>query len=241
MRRTLLIAALLALAPLAAPAGEITCEIPKKPTIRVAPDGGNLIYDTRQPMAALQGKQMDTVSPYGFDGVTITQGYMEGAIAVRPSVKVDAYPVARGRGACVYYDEIVIEIKIDPKITIAKEVWADPCMRRAVTEHELKHVTTDRRIVNKYGAAMAKRVYERLRERGFITGPVRAEDAQRAAEQMQQMVFDLVEHEYKKMELERAEAQQAVDSREEYDRVAAQCPRWSPPEGAVRAASGQRR
>jgi hypothetical protein len=225
-------AALLAAGGGAAP----VCTLPEPVKIIVEPRTADLVYDHSRSMAALQGQQLDTINPYGFDGVAVTQGFMEGAIAMRPSVKLDYRLVAGARAACVFYDTIKVEISITPRITVASEVWGDPCMRRAVIDHEMKHVMTDRRIINKYGRVMGERLHRALAERGFIAGPMHPEDMEAVARRMQQVVFQILEHEYKKMALERAEAQQAVDSREEYDRVSALCPDFKAPQGAADAA-----
>lgn len=230
--------ALLACAPALAEqrGGGVTCELPKPVEISVAPRADKLVYDHSRSMAELQAVETDTISPYGFDGVSITQGFTEGAIGVRSTVTLDAYPVAQGRGACVFYDSIDVEFSITPKITIAREAWRDHCMRKAVVDHELKHVMTDRRIVNKYGRVMGEKLHAALAERGLITGPVRAQDVPAVAEQMRAVAYQILEHEQKRMELERADAQQAVDSRQEYDRVAALCPDFETPDEAIRRA-----
>lgn len=212
------------------------CTLPKPVQIIVTPKTADLIYDTSRTMADLQKQQTDTIDPYGFHGISVTQGFMEGQIEMRPEVTLDYYPLAGGQVACLFYDTITITISITPKITLAKEVDRDSCMRKAVTEHEMKHVMTDRHIVNRYSRLMGEKLNAALAERGFTAGPLRSEDMQRVAGNMHKVVFQILEHEYKKMELERADAQQAVDSRAEYDRVADICPHFKIPEAAGKAA-----
>ena len=124
---------------------------------------------------------------------------------------------------CIWYDKIDLKIEISPEIVIAKEVAEDPCRYKVTKEHELKHVMVDRKIVNKYAKTMGQKLFDGLKSRGFMVGPVKAERAQAVAQRMQETVGQLIEWEYKKMEIERAEKQQAVDSLEEYERVGNAC------------------
>lgn len=199
--------------------------IPAKATeINVIPSSKEVVYDTSQTLAQLQGKQIDTINPYGFHGVSQTQGYMSGSIRMTPSVKIDYTQDPQTGELCIWYDTVDIKIEIEPTIVIAKEVYADRCKKKAVMDHELKHVQADREIVNKYSKIMGKKVFDGLKKRGFKVGPVPAANGQGIADRMQETVIQIVGHEYKKMDLERAEVQGAIDSLEEYERVSSLCP-----------------
>ena len=213
----------LSLLTLASAEPTAVCQMPKPAEIRVIPKTQAVKYDLTQTRAELQGYTMDTVNPYGFDSNSHTNGFMRGLITMQPFVKLDYKNVLGNRAVCIWYDTIELKIEIDPLIVIAKEVAEDPCEFEVVKEHELKHVMVDRKIVNKYARSMSRKVHEGLKARGFLVGPVRGEDAQKVAERMQETVGQLVELEYKKMEIERTERQQAIDSLEEYERVGSIC------------------
>ena len=200
------------------------CEMPKLTEINVRPFAQELKYDYSQGMDQLQGQASGTIDPYSFHGVTRTQGLMKGAITLKQEVKLDYQTFPRYGAACIWYDEINIDIEIDPTIVIAKEVYKDRCMYHAVLEHEMKHVNEDRRVVSEYAQIIAQKVYKALKERGFKSGIVKAEHAQEIATRMQTVVYQTVEHEYKKLELDRAERQRAIDNIQEYERVSAECP-----------------
>ena len=70
---------------------------------------------------------------------------------------------------------------------------------------------------------MGQKIYDGLKSRGFNIGPVNPQDANDIAKRMHETVAQLIELEFKKMEIERTEKQQAVDTLEEYERVSAQC------------------
>lgn len=217
----------------ASPASEL-CQMPKPASINVRPRASKTQYDYSQTLEQLASTEIDTINPYGFDSISHTNGYMKGRIAMKPYVKVDYKHYPKYGAVCLWYDTVNLDIQIDPTIVIAKEVAKDKCMLNAVREHELKHVRVDREIVNKYAKTMGKKLHDGLKQRGFLVGPVRQEDAQAIVTRMQETVGQLVEMEYKKMEIKRAERQQAVDSLEEYTRVSNECPNYKSPASASR-------
>lgn len=199
------------------------CKMPEPTRINVVPRTEPVKYDISQTLAQIQSQDIDTINPYGFGSKSSTTGYMKGEVAMLQEVKIKHQTVRGKRYACVWYDTITLKIEIDPTIVIAKEVAEDPCRYKAVKEHELKHVMVDRKIVNKYAKSMGQKVFDGLQSRGFIVGPIKAEDAPIVAKRMQSTVAQLLELETKKMEIERAEGQQAIDSLEEYGRVNDAC------------------
>ena len=64
---------------------------------------------------------------------------------------------------------------------------------------------------------------------------------ERMAKRMQDNVFAIVRDERKKMDATRMREQQAIDTLEEYERVAALCPNFETPKTAVRAAHHEKR
>lgn len=200
------------------------CTPPKPAEINVRPKTAEVEIIKKYTLGELQNVKTDTISPHSFSGVSVTQGFMAGRISMIPRVKLDYSQNKYNGTVCIWYDTIDIEIAIDPKIYIGKEVYYNQCQRKATLDHEMKHVHVDRQIVNKYAAIMGQKVFDTLKQRGFAAGPVPGARAQDAANEMQNTVIRLVEHEYKKMGLERMDLQRAVDSKEEYDRVDALCP-----------------
>lgn len=213
------------------------CRMPKPTKIDVTPRSQKIEYDYSQTLAQIQSQQTDTINPYDFGGVSHTQGFMKGSIQMVPSVKLASQHHPQQGVTCLWYDSVEIKFDIEPTIVIAKEVAQDRCMRAAVLQHEKKHVLADRRVVNKYAKEMGRKVYKALKQRGFIVGPIPASNAKAVAERMQQTVFQIVEHEYKKLEIDRAEAQQAIDSLGEYNRVNARCPNFNARPGDAEAAA----
>ena len=209
------------------------CKMPKPTEINVTPSTQEVKFDYSKTLAQLQGQHVDTINPYDFTGIAETQGFMSGRIKFQPEVKLNYKHYPLYGAVCIWYESIDVKFEIDPSITIAKEIYEDRCMRKAVKDHEMKHVMADRKVVNKYSKIMGKKIYDGLKQRGFMAGPVKAEYAKQIAERMQDTVFQIVTHEYKKMDLERQDMQQAIDSLEEYERVNSQCPKFQKKRAAL--------
>ncbi len=200
------------------------CQIPKPADISIVPTAAAVKYDTSQTTAQIQSQNIDTINPYGFNNLTHTNGYMVGTISMKPYASIGYHQLGAQDAYCLWYEKIKIEISIAPTIVIPSEVAADQCMLAAVQEHELKHVMVDRKIVNKYAKIMGQKVFDGLNQRGFVAGPFASKDVQSVADRMRKTVNQLIDLEYKKMQIERQERQQAVDNIDEYERVSAQCP-----------------
>ncbi len=224
-----------------AASGQSLCQMPKSTEINVIPKTLDIEYDYSRSLVDMQAEHVDTIDPYSFHDVTVTQGFMKGAIKMQPRVKLAQQFFGRQNAMCLWYDTVDISIEIDPSIVIASEIRKDRCLHAAVLEHEMKHVDADRRIVNKYAKIMGQKVYSALKQRGFIAGPVRPEAAQAVATKMQNVVFQTLEHEYKRMNLERTEVQAEIDSLEEYERVNALCPHSNPYDEKTKNALRSRR
>ncbi len=198
---------------------------PHEPTkIDVIPHTAKVKYDYSQSLAKIQSYQTDTVDPYAFHGKTITQGFMRGQIELRHRLTFGTIKNTRQGYGCLWYDTIRIELNIDPEIVIAKELYRDKCMRKSIIEHELKHVRVDREIVNEYAQSIGQRVFKALKSRGFSVGPFDVDRMQEVKRKMERVVNQILELEYKKLGIARAERQRDVDSLEEYHRVDDQCP-----------------
>lgn len=199
------------------------CLAPKPTDISVKPISQPVRTDASKSLAQLANKEVDTINPYGFGGQSITQGIMQGNIRMQAKVSISNRYIPTFDAFCVWYDAIEVTLTIQPTIFIATEVYRDRCMRDAVMEHEMIHVRVDREIVNKASQDIGRKLYTELSKRGFVGGPIPEDQVQSVYDRMQRTVEQLVEHEQKKMSLARADAQAAVDTLEEYQRVQAIC------------------
>ncbi len=202
--------------------GKASCPAREATKINVVPKTEKVKYDNRQTLKEIQSYKTDTVDPYEFHGQTVTQGFMKGQIQL--SQKIVFGQVSNTVFGCVWYDTITIEINIDPTIVIAKELYQDSCMRKAILGHEMLHVNVDRMIVNKYAKTMGNKLLTELKSRGYSAGPFSINRMEEIKSKMQRVITQILELEYKKMGIEREEEQRKVDSLEEYETVGDKCP-----------------
>lgn len=200
------------------------CPVPPPTKINMLPSTAETKFDTKQTLAQLQGYSMDTVDPYGFHGNTITQAFMRGEIQPSYQITLDHKYLEKYQAFCIWYKEINVKIEINPTIVIAKELYSDLCMRKALIGHESKHVMVDRQVVNDYAKSIGQKLYTELKSRGFSAGPIPAERGEEIAGRMQTVVKQILELEFQKMGIDRMERQRAVDNLEEYKSVDAKCP-----------------
>lgn len=199
------------------------CPLVKPAQINVVPATQKVKYDYSKTLAQLQQTEVDTINPYGFSGVTSVNAYMKGTVAIKPQVRIGSQTNTRLRASCLWYDSIDVRIEIAPTIVIGKEIYYDPCLKRVTLDHEMKHVNVDRQIVNKYAKIIGQKIYSAIEARGFRTPPVPSEHVPAMNDRMSKVIAQVVELEHNKMQLERMEAQQAIDSLEEYERINKLC------------------
>ncbi len=206
-----------------------SCPSQTQTQINVIPMTQDVKYDYNQSLKKIQQYSMDTVDPYGFHGQTITQGFMQGQVELKHKVEFKSIttPEYGPEYGCIWYDEIKVEIEIDPKIVIANELYRDPCMRNAITRHELKHVRVDREVVNKYSKTIGAKLLKELSARGYASGPIPIKHIKNTQQRMARVVQQIISHEYQKLILERRERQGQVDSLEEYESVDDKCPAFN--------------
>lgn len=201
------------------------CGTQRSPTkLNIVPRTASVVYDYSQSLKKIQSYATDTVDPYAYHGTTVTQGFMKGSIETKYTIKFKSLEIPKYKAACLFYDEIKVELNIEPTIVIAKELTRDRCLKKAIIEHELKHVRVDREIVNKYAKLVGKKLLADLKSRGFMAGPFPSDRTGEISNKMKQVVSQILELEFQKMTLERKENQRAVDNLEEYESVNAKCP-----------------
>ena len=202
----------------------LSCPSREATKINIVPQTTKVKYDYKQSLKQIQKYSTDTVDPYGFHGTTVTQGFMSGQIGMEHKISF-GQSINKKRGyACIWYKDITVNIKIDPKIVIASELYKDKCMRKAILGHELLHVRVDREIVNKYAKTMGNKLLKGLKSRGFSAGPIRIDRVNEVSRKMQKVVGQILKLEYQKLGIERQERQRDVDSLEEYESVDDKCP-----------------
>ena len=198
------------------------CVPDKRPQINIRPETKDIDYDFSKSIAQINQKNIDTKSPYSDDVISRAGGLMSGGIRTKHRFKIATKTQRRRNLACAWFDTITVRMTIEPTIYVAREFDKGSCPRRAILEHEQKHIRVDREIVNKYAREIGQAV------KGYIDsnpayGPVRANRLKDLQQRMTDQLDRLVSQVGRRMERERNRRQQNVDTRAEYERVRKQC------------------
>ncbi|MAS87929.1 MAG: hypothetical protein CMH30_08165 [Micavibrio sp.] len=198
------------------------CKAETKPKIVVTAATKDIRYDFSKSKKDLADQKIDTVSPYSHSQSVYIGGLMNGQIEMKSNVKLAWSTQTVTRQSCFWYEEVNIHMEIDPTILVAREFPRDSCEYKEILNHENKHIVVDRFIVKKYRKLMEDYLTQ-LMQQAQAYGPVHANKTPVVRKEMTAYIEAAVNKVSDAMHTERRQRQQAVDSREEYDRVSAAC------------------
>lgn len=209
---------------LAATEPKVTCKVEKAPQFSVVATGMNYVVDHTKSITELTNGSGDAYNPYGAGSTTFTDGLMRGNIDSQVEFKwgVTNYPKIE-KSTCLYVEKVIVKIHIDPTVYIAKEYKKDSCIYNAVMGHELKHIYTDRKVVNKYTTIIVRGLGAAFKKMGYAYGPVKDDQRDALAQKVSGMIQTIVQQYGVNMNAERDRLQQQVDTIQEYERVGKMC------------------
>jgi len=204
----------------------LKCTPLKAPQITVTASSTDITTDHSRSIAELSAPVPGAKrgkSPY--DGMTnvFTEGLMLGSVKMPGQFGYQGQTFSNGQG-CIHIDTINVRIEINPRIYIAREYKEGTCHYNAVMEHEQKHVAVERFIVNKYIQVVGDALKKNLDARGYVFGPIPAEQMKIAQQDLSNFLTAVIEPYAAKMSAEREKLQSEVDSLAEYQRVDKLCP-----------------
>lgn len=159
--------------------------------------------------------QSDTISPYGLSVEMVTRGLRHDQPEMEYRIEYGTSTHPKTGSFCIWYKKIDVNIKLAPKIYVAKGFNRGSC-GKFILEHEKKHVLVDRQVMNKYSQMMGKSIQNAVNMAGAM-GPYKAGRTQEISESMQQHIDSAIQSVLLLMKNEMNQRQQAIDSREEYD------------------------
>lgn len=200
----------------------ITCQPEDPPKITVRATTREVRHNFRLTKAQLERKDIDTISPYDVNIDTHIGGLMSGEIEISSDVKLawKSYPALRQD--CLWFDAVNVTFEINPLIYIAREYPKGTCEHDVILEHEYKHVAVDREIVKKYRDVMEEYLTKVLAQVP-VYGPVKTTQTPRARQKLSHYIESAIKKVSDSMYVQRRDQQQAIDSLEEYERVANAC------------------
>lgn len=203
---------------------DIQCRHNIAPKIKVSPQQTAIQYDYSKSKDALGEFEIDTISPYGPQHKTHVGGLMAGEISIEQRVEFTNETYERQGVGCVHIKSVTVKIKIDPTIYIASEFKKGSCKFNAIMVHEKKHVRVDQKIVNKYANLIGNDLKRTIKNKGVKFGPMRISEIDALQQDIQEALSNALTKRRDQMNEERSWDQQAIDTKEEYDAIAAQCP-----------------
>ncbi|NQZ15005.1 MAG: hypothetical protein HRT94_09315 [Alphaproteobacteria bacterium] len=202
---------------------QIQCKPKVSPKINILPTKSSVKYDYSKSKNDLERFDIDTVSPYGSEHRTHVGGLMSGQIQLAQQTEFMQEMYDHVGYGCVYIKKIDVKIHIDPTIYIASEYKQGSCKHRQIKKHEKKHVREDQLVVNKYADLVGKDLKAILNAGGYSFGPYKISELLPVQKRLQDKLEQAVKARHAEMQEERQKRQQAIDSKEEYESIAAAC------------------
>ncbi|MFN3826954.1 MAG: hypothetical protein ACK4NR_04940 [Micavibrio sp.] len=201
---------------------DVVCTVPKAPMIKIEPKAAAVRYDYSKTTAELTRQGSQTVNPYAANVDSTTGGLRADTPKIRSDVKTSimTYP-ALGVG-CLWYEEVSVVIELSPVIYIAKEFQKDPACKAAIMEHELKHVSVDRDVINNYATQIGKAIQTAVNRAGAL-GPFKVAELDAQQDNLMDHIQSAISSQQVILDKDMRSRQARVDSLEEYERVSAIC------------------
>ena len=194
------------------------------PSVKITSDTDRIKWVYGKSKKQLDQQQIDTINPYGNNVITDVGGLMQGGIKMEERMQFGTLTNQRTNQTCMYYNSIEMSFHIYPTIYIASEYRQGTCMHNAIRQHELKHIATDRDIVNKYSRAVGIAIQNEIKRQN-VYGPVPADQVSAVQQQMKARMEQILTSYSDAMDAERRSRQQKIDSLAEYERVNNLCSR----------------
>lgn len=201
--------------------GRVTCSVPKAPLIQVLPKTKDIVYDYSQTTKQLTARRTTSPGPYGSNIDTATGGLRADQISTTSNIKMGTLTYQVQNAGCIWYDEVTVNINLNPVIYVAKEYQKEPC-KGAILKHELRHVEVDRFVVNKYAQEIGTAIQTAVNKAGAV-GPFAVADMSRQQDQLIKQVQTAIKSQEHLLHQEMRTLQSQVDSLEEYDRISKIC------------------
>lgn len=153
---------------------------------------------------------------------TVIGGLHHGELRLRSEIKMLQASRSDSAMACLGVQVLELSLIYTPVIYISRTKPRGSCEYNAALEHEYKHLATDLRILRDWVPSLrdaARRGLDRVSQPMFIE----ARELARARDNIQGLVTQPLDTVMDQIELERDRQQRAIDTPEEYERVARQC------------------
>lgn len=205
-------------------APQATCPaLTTPPVIRVEMNVAQPGIDHTLPRSQLKSFEITTVSPYGNGADVHVNGLMRGAIVLESQMSL-AWQRSRDESVnCSWYESVVLHMKLNPTIFVAREIPANSCLYREVLNHEYRHYQTDFNITREYQVILQNELQRFVTQAGVI-GPYSKAQQESIKNDMAGRLEKTIQAVNDRMKAERIKRQALIDTRDEYERVMSACP-----------------
>ncbi len=203
-----------------AQAQTIKCKANPAQSIKVIVTTSPVKKDSSKSEQQLQNFKIDTINPYGEESVTEIGGLMSGGLQFKSAMNI-AWETD-GRSSCYWFDNIKMTLHIDPTIYIANKHPQGSCRYRAILEHEYKHVKADQDVAVYWRPRLEAYLKQKVAQMGTV-GPYSNARQNEVRREMTEFISTAMKQASDKVNQDRIKRQQAIDNRDEYDRVNAKC------------------
>lgn len=200
----------------------VQCAVPRAPQITVTPLSAPVQYEFSLSAEELGRFKTDTISPYAPGVDTSTGGLRHDRPEVRTEVRWGVMNYEDLKISCLWYENINVTIDLSPKIYVASDNSNSPACRDAIINHELKHVSVDREIINSYAQSIGVAVKQAVDGIGAM-GPYNYHELEEVRNRLIGHIEAAVESRKFLLYQEMSRRQAAVDSLEEYEYVSKIC------------------
>ena len=203
-------------------AGLFSCEPKPPPVVDIAISATAIKYDLTKSSAQLQSFDIDTVSPYSSKEHTKVGGLTGGQISIATDLNYSISKSPLLRQSCLWFDKVTVSVVSEPTVYIANEYKEGSCRFRTTFEHEMKHVKADIDILNEFQPRLEAAAKAAVADTSTI-GPFSTDDIEQIKSGVNKKIEDALLKTIESLQSERRIRQQAIDSREEYDRLSRVC------------------
>lgn len=164
--------------------------------------------------------QIDTINPYGSNVNTIVGGLTQGLIKFEQQMQTGG--VRYGSQSCIWAENVNVVLRLEPVVYVASNFPPGTCRHNSILAHEQKHIKVDQDMAAAYKPVFENTLVNAINQYRVV-GPVNRDQERNKQEEFARYLKDTIAGIIKRFEADRNQRQQNVDTRAEYDRVAALC------------------
>lgn len=194
------------------------CRNPPPITVTIEPVFEDVRYDFNRSIQEIKSKGTGTENPAPKDHWPV--GLAEGKLTLYSNSSIQMARRSDTQFTCGYITSVTIKMGFfENVIYVARELPANSCPHQTVLEHEERHKTVDRELLQEYTNKAEAYFGELARRVGVVSG----NGTDQVQTQLKNRMDEGLQHFTRIMSDDRVRRQSEVDTGDEYARVSASC------------------